>query len=377
MYTKAIRGQNIPEIQKELSATLMAGNRPTLAILFGSVVHDLEHLSADFKQAGIDVFGASTSGEILADGSAENVYTETIAGLLLEMNRESYQVTLIDANGKSSYMVGCEAAEWALSRFHQPVVLLISAGLTADGEQIVRGVIERSNGQIRLFGGLAGDDLKLQKPVVFTQDRLTDQGCVVLALDNDLIEVEGTSASGWQGVGTIKTITRSQGNIVYTIDDQPALDVYKRYLSSFGANDVQVNAEYPLQVIRPEGYSVLRSVMSVDESTKSLIYAGTVPMGAQTKFSVFPGTDIISAAKEEMTALRNEVSRADILLLFSCATRLLALGPMVEEEITYMQELWGVPLLGFFTYGEIGMNHTGKCDFYNSTCVLVTLKAKE
>ena len=142
-------------------------------------------------------------------------------------------------------------------------------------------------------------------------------------------------------------------------------------------NAVEVNAEYPLQVMRPEGHFVLRSVMRVDEISKSLTYAGTVPTGAKTKFSVFPGTEIIQAAKEEMANLRANTSQADCLLLFSCATRQLALGPMVADEIEYMQQLWGAPLVGFFTYGEIGMNQSGQCDFYNSTCVLVTLKDKQ
>lgn len=376
MYIKAFRGQNIREIQKELSSALTERDGSTLAIVFASAVHDPAQLGALFEQAGIDVFGASTAGEIIADGSAGCVFSESIAGLLLKVKKESYKLALIESQDKSSYQVGCEAAEWALSMFSHPVLLLVSAGLTADGEQIVRGVVERSSGKIRLYGGLAGDDLQHMKPFVFTQAALSTQGIVVLALDNDMIEVEGTSASGWQGVGAIKTITKAAGNIVYTIDDKPALDVYKRYLSSFGANAIPVNAEYPLQIMRPEGYYVLRSVMYVDEASKSLVYAGTVPMGAKAKFSVYPGTEIINAAKEEMATLRKDINQADCLLLFSCATRQLALGPMVEDEIDYMQQLWGAPLVGFFTYGEIGMNKSGVCDFYNSTCVLVTLREK-
>ncbi len=376
MLVKTLRGQTIDEIQTALTTVLASGDRPTLAVVFASVVHDLTRLGTVFEQAGIDVFGSSTAGEIIADGSPESVYNETIVALLLTLKKDSYRLALIDSRDKSSYQVGHEAAEWALSAFGHPALLLVSAGLSADGEQIVRGVVERSSGQIRLYGGLAGDDLQHMKPVVFTHAALSGQGAVVLALDNDAIAIEGTSASGWQGVGTVKTITRAEGNVVYTIDGQPALDVYKHYLSAFGVNDIVVNAEYPLQVMRPEGYAVLRSVMRVDEASRSLMYAGTVPTGARTRFSVFPGTEIINAAKEEMALLRQETNEADCLLLFSCATRQLALGPMVEDEIEYMQQLWGVPLVGLFTYGEIGMNRSGKCDFYNSTCVLVTLKEK-
>jgi hypothetical protein len=39
-----------------------------------------------------------------------------------------------------------------------------------------------------------------------------------------------------------------------------------------------------------------------------------------------------------------------------------------------MQRLWNVPMVGFFTYGEIGRNAGGATDFHNETCVLVALR---
>jgi len=33
-----------------------------------------------------------------------------------------------------------------------------------------------------------------------------------------------------------------------------------------------------------------------------------------------------------------------------------------------------VPMVGFYTYGEIGRNAEGATDFHNETCVLVTLR---
>ena len=54
--------------------------------------------------------------------------------------------------------------------------------------------------------------------------------------------------------------------------------------------------------------------------------------------------------------------------------RHMAVGPMVEEEIVEAARLWNLPVTGFFTYGEIGKNMVGNCDFFNETFTLVTLK---
>jgi hypothetical protein len=49
---------------------------------------------------------------------------------------------------------------------------------------------------------------------------------------------------------------------------------------------------------------------------------------------------------------------------------------MVDEEIAAAQRKWNAPLLGFFTYGEIGRSVTGKCDFFNETFTLAALKIR-
>ena len=52
------------------------------------------------------------------------------------------------------------------------------------------------------------------------------------------ISVEGISANEWRGIGTHKTITRSKGNILYSIDNIPALDIIERDLKIDGHPDL-------------------------------------------------------------------------------------------------------------------------------------------
>ena len=183
------------------------------------------------------------------------------------------------------------------------------------------------------------------------------------------------AVSGWKGIGTIKTITQANGNVVHMIDDQPALDVYSRYFNINLGDDQTLAAEYPLLVMRDDGTSVLRAAMLINPD-KSMVYAGSVPQGSKVQFSVPPSNEIIEFAIENLSQFKQARQRAEAVILFSCKGRHLALGPMIEDEIAAIHDLWEVPMTGFFTYGEIGPTAAGRCDFHNNTLTLVTLRER-
>ena len=187
------------------------------------------------------------------------------------------------------------------------------------------------------------------------------------------IELQGIAISGWKGVGTPKTITKAEGNIVYRIDGESALDVYNRYLNL--GDDYNLAAEYPIRLIRDDGSSVMRAVRRVNED-KSIVFAGTIPEGAKVRFSAAPGFEIIEQTLEHMAEFSKKNPRSDAIVLFSCKGRHLVVGPMVEDEISGIRKLWNVALIGSFTYGEIGLGPEGRCDFHNHTVVPVLIHEK-
>ena len=69
-------------------------------------------------------------------------------------------------------------------------------------------------------------------------------------------------------------------------------------------------------------------------------------------------------------------SEAEALLVFSCAGRLNALGPLTDSENQGLQQIWKSPMAGFFTYGEFGVGKNGQQGFYSTTCSWVALKEK-
>ena len=364
---------SVEQIEPQLQGALKEGLAPTLAIVFSSVSHNLEEVKAAFAKYEIDVFGASTGGEITND----EVHGESVVVMLLDISRDAYRLNVFDGEGETSYQLGQKVAEWAKTVYDNPPLMVMSAGLLADGDQIVNGIIYGTEGKIPVFGCFAGFDPAIMSGVpetfVFNSSQLSSNGVVALIFDPNVIEVRGIAASGWKAIGTPKTITKAAGNIVYTIDDEPALDVVNKYLNI--GYDPALASEYPLLWIREDGSSVMRAAMWFNQD-KSIVYGGTVPEGAKVRFGMSPGMEIIEHAIDQISKFKQQAPAGDAIVLFSCRARHLALGPMVSEEISAIRKLWDVPLVGFFTFGEIGPGVQGRCDFHNHTLVPVLIHEK-
>ncbi len=373
MKAQPLAADSVETLERQL-ATLRSGEfAPTLAIVFASVAHDLAEVGRVFREAGIDVFGASSSGEIVVGGAGESIREQCIVALVLDLDRSAYGVRLFEAESRGWHELGAAAGRWARASFDRGPILIMATGLTSDGEQIVRGVQREAGAETPIFGGLAGDDFRLTLTYVFSGRKVSSEGVVALAFDGDRVALDGVASSGWVAVGAEKTVTSSEGNVVHTIDGVPALDVYKDYLGLSSDTDLII-AEYPLQLQR-DGYTVLRAALTAAPGSRSLVYGGTVPEGAKVRFSCSPGVAIIEHALEEIRALRQRAPTADALILFSCKARHMALGPLAEDEVEPIQRLWNAPMVGFYTYGEIGRSAQGATDFHNETCVLVALRA--
>jgi hypothetical protein len=136
-------------------------------------------------------------------------------------------------------------------------------------------------------------------------------------------------------------------------------------------------AQYPLQLQKENGNVVLRSPLMVDIDKRALIFAGGIPQGSKVQFSVPPGFDLIDKTAERASTLKDIIPDPDAVILFSCKARHLALGPIMEDEAGKVRSIWNKPLIGFFTYGEIGTAKDSVCDFHNATCSMVLLEEKK
>ncbi|MFS8083018.1 MAG: FIST C-terminal domain-containing protein, partial [Ginsengibacter sp.] len=102
-----------------------------------------------------------------------------------------------------------------------------------------------------------------------------------------------------------------------------------------------------------------------------------IQQGATFRFSTPPDFDIMETIVHEATELKNKhQTDADALLIFSCAGRLAALGPLAQKENEGLAQVWNTPMAGFYSYGEFGRGVNGKHEFHSTTNSWVALKEK-
>lgn len=385
MKAKSIKGKSTQEIQSALKESL-AGYKPTVAIVFISIKQDRRAICDLLSGEGIAVLGATSCGEFI-DGYQDE---GSAAILLLDLPSDSFAILFEELGEGNVRDAATRLAEVALKKFKSPAFILLSTGLSTsgeflDGEILVRSIEKIIGPQVNIYGGMAGDDATFTGTYVFIDGQETDRGMVALVLNEDKIGLYGMAISGWKPLGTFRTVTKSKGNQVYTIDDQPALEMYLKYLGKKAISEEDnfklfedVGIHYPFQVERETGEPVMRTPMAINREENALICDFDVPQGSKIRFSMPPDFDIVETVVGRADELKKESHiEAEALLIFSCAGRFSALGPIAGVENEGLTKVWDAPMAGFFTYGEYGRAIQGRQEFHSTTNCWVALKEKE
>ncbi|MBK5272782.1 MAG: FIST C-terminal domain-containing protein, partial [Bacteroidia bacterium] len=373
------------EIQSALEQSMADNFKPTLAIVFISIKQDRKAICEILHQQGIDIIGATSSGEFINGHQSEG---ETVL-MLFDIDKNDYCILFEDIGKRGLSEAAEQMTKAALQKFNKPVFILCSTSLTADGkmlegETLIHSMEKVAGPESNIFGGMAGDDISFTGTYVFTNDQSTSYGMAALVLNGDRISLYGMAISGWKPIGISRTVTRSENNLVYTIDNKPALEMYLRFLGSdIDSADDQIKffeslgSHYPFQIERENREPMMCNPMGYDKEKGALICESNVAQGARFRFSTPPDFDIVETVVEKARSVKKEVNTdADALLIFSCTGRLAALGPMAQQENEGLAEVWNAPMAGFYTYGEYGRAINGKHEFHSTTCSWVALKEK-
>lgn len=379
MKAKSIKGKSTEEIKTAVEKSMADGFNPTLAICFISKSQDRTAINNLLDAKGITVFGCTTNGEFI-DEEPEKA---SAAILLLDMNREYFQLYFEEYPEKNYREVARGIAQKAKERFKVPAFLIGISYAGADGEEVLRGIEDVCGQAVNAYGGAAGDDYSFSETFVFTNGKDSGHAMMCIALDESKVEIKGIATCGWKAVGTEKVVTKSEGNHVYTVENMPVLDLTAKYGGIENANPennnllVEIAANFPLQLQREKGDPVMRPGLVIDWNDHSYYTSGSVPQGSKVRFSLPPDFDVMEKVVKGVQNLKaTEMPEADALVVFSCAGRILSLGPLMSQELEGIKEVWNVPMAGMFSNAELGRATGGNLEMHNLTTCCIALKEK-
>ncbi len=261
-------------------------------------------------------------------------------------------------------------------------ILIFSDGTRVNGTELVEGMNHGIKKKVPITGGLAGDQELFRKTLVGLNRNIHTGNIVAIGLYGQKIRIEHGSQGGWDSFGPDRLVTRSEANVLYELDDKPALDLYKRYLGSLAEKLPGSGLLFPLS-IRPEGdqQSVVRTILSVNEKDRSMTFAGNIPQGRYVRLMKANFDRLIDAAGDAaQQSFHPKKSDTGLALLISCVGRRLALNQRVDEELEAVIEVLGHNTMttGFYSYGEISPQVKGQsCELLNQTMTITTISENE
>lgn len=321
--------------------------------------------------------GCSTGGEIFA----EEALDDSVVAAALHFERGTTIHTAsrrIEGNGDSEVIGRSLGAE--LNSPSLRCVFVLSDGTKVNGSALVRGLRQALVPSVVITGGLAGDGARFSRTLVGLDAQPSPGNVVAIGFHGDAIRVGHGSVGGWEPFGPQRTITRSQDNVLYEIDGEPALALYKRYLGSDAAGLPGSALHFPLSIRRSDDREgdLVRTVLGVDEEAQSMTFAGDMPEGAVVQLMRGSMARLVSGAGAAAGQAKLGDEQA-LAILVSCIGRKLLMGQRTSDEVEAVSRVLGpkVATLGFYSYGEFSPHSsTGLCDLHNQTMTVTTLSER-
>ncbi|MEA3281732.1 MAG: FIST N-terminal domain-containing protein [Euryarchaeota archaeon] len=367
--------------------------RVDLSIVYSTSEYDYREVVDAVREAtgNAPLIGASTAGEFTEDGvNGKNVAVGLLSSddikvftALAGGVKEDPEAAIKEVLAKLPSMV---------KGYPYLTAILIADGLSGMGERVALLASYLFGRGLRIVGGMAGDDFKMEKTFVFSDDTVRTDAIGVCLLASKMPLFTGVK-HGHTPVSRELKATRTEGSVLYEINNMPAWDAWKEETaetarkSGIDANQLKTPAEIAQfcansqlgLATEKEGEYKIRWPVSANEDG-SLNFACDIAEGAI--FRIMDGSDLenqIDAAEGAIMMAKQSAEAAGYsefagILVFDCAHRQLILGDRFPDSVDrFKKVLPGVPLIGWETYGEIRLEPGQFSGFHNTTAVVLLL----
>lgn len=369
----------------------LASLQPHLVLVFASL-EAMQALDADRIRALIPQaqwVGCSTAGEISSQGVGDG----SIVITALRFRQPAFRVASVELADMADSLAAGQRLAARLAHPDLRHVLVLGQGAGINGSALVDGLTTTlGSGGVVVSGGLAGDGGRFTGARVWGPDGISATSVVGIGFDGPGWHISHGSMGGWQRFGPVRTVTRSEGNVLYELDGERALDIYKRYLGDYAAQLPASGLLFPWSVLGSDAQAegITRTLLGISEADGSLIMAGDIPQGGKLQLMHASVDALVDAAEQAAETAAHTASQAvaanppstpdqALAMLVSCVGRKLVMGARVDEEVEAVGQMLGqhTTLAGFYSNGEISPHiHSTNCKLHNQTMTITLLSER-
>ena len=354
---------------------------PQLVWVFGGIQRFtapdlLANLKDAFKTS--QLLGCSTAGEIGCEGVSDDAVVVT--ALLFEKDdKEVFSIATTDIqNMEDSSGAGERLAQQLLHPTLHDVVVL-GQSVNINGSALIDGFRKILPSNTTLSGGLAADAGAFKETWTLSNQGISNSQIVAIGFTSPTVKVNHGTFHGWQPFGPSRKVTRASGNILFELDGEPALDVYKKYLGDYAKDLPASGLLFPFSMMGSDENEtgLIRTILGMDEAAGSLILAGDVNENGYLKLMHANTDSLVDGAEKAAETTADQGLNSDqpsFALLVSCIGRKLVMGARVDEEVEAVADVFGKKsvVTGFYSNGEISPLLSGglECKLHNQTMTI-------
>jgi len=331
-----------------------------------------QELKKEFPKANIVL--SSTAGEIIENLVIDNGIAVTAISFE-KTGIKCIQKKITDQH--SSHAIGKSIMN-DLSSEDLCGILIISDGTIINGGELVDGLNESNKMNIPIVGGLAGDGANFKQTYTGLNELPEAGNVIAIGFYGSHLLIGHGSMGGWNEFGRERTITKSVKNVLYEIDGNSALKLYKEYLGEF-ANSLPSSALlFPLSLmVEGKEGKLVRTILGIDDENDCMTFAGNMPEGSRVRLMKSNQDNLVNASGEAASSsyLQLKGLKPQLSILISCVGRKLVMHSRIAEEVEIMNETFGdnTAIAGFYSYGEISpFLAGGKCELHNQTMTITS-----
>ena len=329
--------------------------------------------------------GSSTGGIILSNG----VTNRGIAIVGIHSDDMHFGVSAISGiDAQDMHKIGFDLAREAakdLNSPHREAFIIFAEGIEKNSSPFIRGIREVLGGGFPVLGAISSDDFKYKKLSQFFQDKILHNSVVGLLLEGAFPLALGCK-HGFKPLGRPRTVTKVDGHVLCTIDDKPAVEIYKHFLGidAEGLKNITLNsyaAMYPLGFyLEGSRQYLLRNIIDILEDG-SIVCHGGIPQGAEVHLMISNKESCRNSAIEAAESVKASLAGrpAKLVLVFESLARHKILGSSAFSEIQAIKNVLGptAPIVGMCSYGEIGpfdtLNNIKNIYLHNESILIVAV----
>jgi hypothetical protein len=347
-------------------------SKPDFVFMFASIGYDQHSLLGAVREVtgGAPLTGCSAAGTINGDDADESGFSVVVTAITSEELRWHNGLAMgLSADPRA---VGQQVAQELLPHLSSDTIglFVFPDGLTENFDHFIVGLEGNlpSDRFLPLWGGGAGNNFNAEAPTYqYCDDEVISDGISYALLSGEAQTAWAISHSVIP-IGGERIVTRSEGNVIYEIDGEPATEVLKEYLPEDALTDERNWLRYAISLaltfkapsyMKDEEY-VVRGVPQLSLTDGSITVQSDVEEGTSIWFSSRDVEKITTGFDRMATQIKEQLGsqQPELVFQFECVTR----GQLMFREQEKLELLKrfrqsvdpDVPWVGFYTVGEIG-----------------------